>query len=321
MANETSIENLIARVLAGEASGREKRQLERWRRAAPANERAFQEFARVWTHAEAEDSRAVVSSPPPVRHIIAEAERRRALVIPAVRSRAPRRHRLVWAAAAAMAIAVGLGVFKMVAGTSLVLATGPTETTTTQLVDGSVIRLGPSSRVVVRGVDQRSVDLVGSAFFAVRTDSKIPFVVRTGVGDAVVLGTRFEIRADADSLRLVVVEGRVSLSAAGKRVEVDKGNVSRIVAGSAPSAPETVNVWRLLEWTGGLLIFQATPLDQVVEEVAVYFETPIVVRDTLLSGRTVTAWFENEPFEEVATTICQVVGARCVLGDTLEIGT
>jgi transmembrane sensor len=210
---------------------------------------------------------------------------------------------------------------RMVRRPLLLLATGPSETATTQLADGSIVRLGPASRAEVRGADQRTVHLAGSAFFAVATDSVTPFMVHTAVGVAEVKGTRFEVRATDDSLRLVVVEGRVNLSAAGGSVAVDRGAVSRIVAGSAPSAPQQVDVWQLLEWPGGLLIYQATPLDQVVKEVAAFFARPIVLRNTELANTRVTAWFEAQSFEQVVTTICAVLGVDCRLGAAAEVGT
>ncbi len=315
------IEDLIVRVLEGVAGDREQGRLEAWRRAEPGNERTFQEFVRVWEFGEDRMLAAIISSPPPLERITVEAERRRTQVIPLLGPRNPRRLRFAWAAAAVIAIAVGLGVARMVQKPLLVLSTGPSETSTTRLADGSIVRLGPGSRAEVEGRDQRSVRLEGSAFFAVATDSASAFTVYSELGRAEVIGTRFEVRANADSLRLVVVEGRVNLSAAGSSVEVDHGAVSRIVAGLAPSSPEQVDVWQLLKWPRGLLIYQATPLDQVVEEVSAFFDRPIILRNAQLSETRVTAWFEAQSFEQVLTTICAVLGVGCRLGATAEVGT
>ncbi len=315
------IHDLIVRVLEGVAGDRERGQLEAWRRARPENERTFQEFARVWELGESRALSAIVSSPPPLERITAEAERRRAHVIPLRPVRGGQRLRFAWAAAAVMALAAGLGAASMLRTPRIRLSTGPSETSTIQLADGSILRLGPDSRAVVRGRRQRSVHLEGRAFFAVATDSTTPFVVRGGVGRAEVKGTRFEVREDADSLRLVVVEGSVSLGAAGTDVAVNSGAVSRIVAESTPSTPEQVDVWQLLDWPGGLLIYQATPLDQVVREISAYFDRPIVVRNAELSGTRVTAWFEDQSFEEVLSIICAVLGVECSIGDTAEVGT
>jgi len=319
--SDPTVDDLIVRVLEGVAGSRDRSRLEGWRRSEPENEHTFQQFVRVWELGEPASLAAIVSSPPPLERITAEAERRRVHVIPLVRSFKVRRLHFAWAAAAIIAIAVGIGVRSTLREPSLLLSTGPSETSTRQLADGSVVRLGPDSWMQVRGVAQRSVHLEGSAFFAVATDSATPFVVHTDVGVAEVRGTRFEVRVDADSLRLVVVEGSVDLSAAGNDVAVDDGAVSRIVAGSAPSTPEQVDVWQLLDWPGGLLIYQATPLDQVVREISAFFDRPIVVRNAELSGIRVTAWFEDQSFEQVVSTICAALGVECSTGDTAEVGT
>jgi transmembrane sensor len=321
MTHGTAIDDLIVRVLEGVAGNREQSRLEEWRRARPENERTYQEFARVWELGEASTLAAIVSSPPPLERITVEAERRRTRTIPLIRHRNPERLRWAWAAGAVIAIVVGVAVLRMVPEPLLLLSTGPSETSTTQLADGSIVRLGPDSRAEVHGADQRFVHLEGSAFFAVATDSATPFTVQTEVGIAEVKGTRFEVRADADSLRLVVVEGRVNLSASGSDVAVDHGAVSRIVAGLAPSTPQRVDVWQLLEWPGGLLIYQGTPLDEVVKEVSAFFNRTIVVRNARLSQTRVTAWFQDQSFEEVVTTLCAVLGVDCRVGDVAEVGT
>jgi transmembrane sensor len=221
-------------------------------------------------------------------------------------------------AAAAIVVAC-VGIYALRDTPEALYSAGPGQTTTVSLIDGSVVRLGPSSSLAVWSSDQRSVSLNGTAFFAVASDSLNPFTIRTDAGRVAVLGTRFELRSGPDSLRLVVVEGRVALTAAGESVEVGQGAVTTIRAGSAPAQPRPANVWDLLEWSEGLLIFQSTPLRQVMEEVSAHFGVPVSVNDSTLASRSVTAWFGDETLSQVVNTICQVVGARCTIGDVVEV--
>jgi transmembrane sensor len=311
---------LIARVLSGEASDIEQQQLQRWRRESPENERTYQEMEHLWRLSALQVLDRRISTPPPVDRIIAEAEARRAEVEPLHRMSLvpPRVWR--WASVAAAAVVVlGVGVISLRETPEAVFTTGPDQTSTVSLTDGSVVRLGPESSLQVWTVNQRTVTLDGTAFFAVASDSANPFTIRTDAGRAEVLGTRFELRAGSDSLRLVVVEGRVALDAAGQRVEVGKGAMSRILSGSAPATPRMADVWDLLEWSGGLLIFQSTPLAQVLDEVSVHFDIPVDVSDSTLADRSVTAWFEDETLEEVVGTVCQVVAASCTIGEVVEV--
>ncbi|UCC74044.1 MAG: FecR domain-containing protein [Gemmatimonadota bacterium] len=313
------MEDLIIRVLSGEASEAERRTVERWRDESAENEGLFQEFLHTWRLGALHDPQERIPAPPPVERIIELAEQRRRHATPLKPAPSPRRRAWRWAAAAAaVLLAAGLGSLRIFQTPESITTTGPEDIRTMALADGSIVRLGPDSELRVRGDDTRTVRLNGVAFFGVVSDSGRPFVVETPAGRAEVLGTRFEIRSSADSLRLVVVEGRVGLSGAGRNVEARAGEVSRI-AGGGPSEPESVDVWKLLDWPEGLLIFQATPLQQALEEVAAAFDMPLVIADSALARRSVTAWFEDEPVEEVVTTICQVVGARCTVGSTIEV--
>jgi transmembrane sensor len=314
------MEDFITRVLSGEASQAERRAVERWRREAVDHERLFQELLHTWRLAALHESQQRIPAPPTVERIMAAAERRREYATP-ITTPSRRRHMGHWtvaATAAVLAVAVGLGAAQMLRTSAPLARTGPDEVRTLTLPDGSVVRLGPASELRLRREGSRTVRLDGVAFFGVAADSSHPFAVETSAGRAEALGTRFEIRAGADSLRLVVVEGRVGLAAAGRRVEARAGELSRITAG-APSQPEYVDVWQLLDWPQGLLIFQATPLHRALQEVAARFGTQLVITDSTVARRTITAWFEDEPMEEVVATICQAVGASCTVDSRIEV--
>jgi hypothetical protein len=54
-------------------------------------------------------------------------------------------------------------------------------------------------------------------------------------------------------------------------------------------------------------------------EVSNQFGVVVNVRDSVLAERSVTVWFEEETLEEVVTTVCQVVGASCTIGEVVEV--
>ncbi len=320
--NDGLVVSLIARVLAGEASEAERRRLDSWRRQCPSNEREYQEYVRTWRLAALDEAYGPVPAPPQFSEIADRGDRRRGQSLQLI----PKTTRMLdswrWIAAAAMGVlivAVGAVFLETIDERGTVFAAGPHQSRTVALDDGSIVRLAPSSRIVVSADNQRDVELVGRAFFAVVPDSSRPFVVHARAGEVLVLGTRFEVSAGDDSLRIVVVEGRVDVNADGQQVAVSGGEVTYIARGSAPAAPRGSDVWKLLDWPEGLLLFQATPLADVIREIESHFGIPMAIRDRTLATRSVTAWFENETFDEVATTVCQVVGATCTFGDTVEL--
>jgi transmembrane sensor len=313
------MEELIVRVLGGDATEVEVRRLQAWRRESPDHEGTYARMLRVWEVTGTVADRPI-PPPPPLAQIVEEAERRRSSVVSIAGWRA-RRVRGGWltAAAAAAMVLVAVGIARDQGDRGARYATASDEHRTVTLADGSIVRMAPESVLRVRGASSRSLRLEGRAFFAVATDTARPFIVETPVGQTMVLGTRFEIASNADSLRLVVVEGRVALAASGRSVEVARGEVSRVTAGSVPSAPVTADVWALLDWPNGVLVFQATPLAEAVEQIERHFGVPFAIRDDDLAQRTVTAWFRDETLAEVVNTVCAVVGAQCAVGDTVEV--
>lgn len=314
------MDELILKRLRREASEFEVRQLDHWRAESADNERAYREVERLWARLD-ETEQPATPAPPDVRRIVAAAEQRRRRGA----ARSGRRAVLASArpawilAAAAVAAMIFMSVRHRVsggpAGAEAALApvqssSGPGDVLTMSLSDGSVVRLGSETSVDFPPVeDRREVVLDGKAFFAVARGD-VPFVVRTRLGVATAVGTRFEVRVD-DELRLVVLEGVVRLDGPGGASEVGAGQVAYLVEDGPPRVTSAADAWALLDWAGGLLIFQATPLSDVVAELGRHFGREVRLTDAGLAPRRITAWFEDEPLEEVVSAVCLVAGARC----------
>lgn len=310
------------------SSTSEENELRAWRRSSLRNEEYYQETARTWMLTGLADPikrQAVPSAVPAAEGLIARAGRS----VPAAGPRpGATRHRTLWlswgiAAAGILAFAgagaitwwresaiTGLGAAEFV--------TGESQMVTARLGDGSVVRLAPRSQLRVSGRHgQRDVWLDGRAFFAVAKQPNHPFTVHTRVGDAVALGTRFELRVENDELRLATVEGLVALSAGGVRVEVGRGEVSSVIRGAPPTVVKIDNVLPLLDWVGNFIAFQSTPLSEVGHELERRYGARVHIHEEALADRTVTAWFTDESLEEVVAIICRVVDAQCSIHDSI----
>lgn len=310
------MDELIARSLQGRASDEEEEDLRRWRTQRADHEEHYQRIAAVWRATHSYELRPRLR---PLAHeaIVAEAEQRRKEI-------RPRRSRVLPVAGIAAALVLGLAVAlwsieKRAAPThGSEFVTGEAETATARLRDGTVVRLGPESRLVVPPDGMaREVVLVGRAFFAVAEDGGRPFVVRTSAGDATALGTRFEVNARERDLRLVVLEGRVAVSAGGKEVEVESHGVSHVRDGAGPSVMEVDDVWPLLGWMGEFMAFESTPLVEVSRELERRFGLRLEIEDAELSRQTVTVWFADDPLDRVVGVLCQLVEASCVVQDSV----
>jgi len=192
--------------------------------------------------------------------------------------------------------------------------TGPGQTEMVLLGDGTMIRLGPESQVSVDSV-ARVASLQGEAFFAVATGAGRPFSVYTAAGWARVPGTRFYLAARADTLAVIVVEGRVTLDGTDHEVQAEAGQATSLVRGMPTPIELAAPVGSVAEWMDGFLIFQDTPLDAAMGEVEQQYGVEVLVSDTSLLGQTLTMWFDSEPLPEVVTELCRAINARCNIDD------
>jgi transmembrane sensor len=197
---------------------------------------------------------------------------------------------------------------------------GPNESTTATLADGTIVRMAPNSRLrILDRPERREVDLEGHAFFAVARMPEQPFTVRTPIGDVTALGTRFDVRVGED-LRVVVAEGRVAIGDVDQRVEVGAGEMSLIADGRV-TQPVRVDVRSLLAWMGRFIAFQSTPLPLAAAELEAEYGTRVVIADTLLAELMITGSYIDRSFEDVITIICGAISAQCSIEDgTATIG-
>lgn len=311
------MDELIIRYLQGGADEGDVRELRQWLSESDANRARYERIASVWSAtAEAFPLADLGSTSPPATADFVKPSLARAL----------RWRPTGWSLARAASVAAILGAGLVVgrhlshAPTDSRLAaeeiiTKADETVTVTLTDGSVVRVGPNTRLRARSEgSDRTVWLDGKAFFAV---AKVPgsrFHVRTEAGEAVVLGTRFEIDTRSQDLRLVVVEGRVALSAAGHQVEVNADQVSYVKNGQEVSLEHVDRVDQMLTWLGGFLVFQDTPLREAASELETRYGVPVRVAPEL-RDREVTGWFNYQDFGEVFEIVCRVTNAKCAVQD------
>ena len=308
------MDELIFRVVKGLASGKEVEALRAWRATSPENEEHYHQLVQVLAVTASAESPSRQRALPRSVEIIGRA----VLVPPTARSRW---RRLAWVAplSAAALMLIGFAGSRFLPARPLPVAfaadefvTGPSDMATLRLNDGTIVRLAPRSRLrVTGGSGGREVSLDGHAYFAVAKARGTPFVVRTPAGNAQVLGTQFELNVSERTLRLVVVEGVVALSARRNTVAVGAGHMSRVVDGEARPVVSVADPAAAVRWTGKLLVFQERPLYQVVAEIQRQYGVRVQLADPSLANETVTAWFQDRSFEDVMKVICAVLNARC----------
>lgn len=90
----------------------------------------------------------------------------------------------------------------------------------------------------------------GEIFTHVEHDGN-PFIVGTAHGKAIIKGTTFDVKAADAGTTLVVTEGTVQFESEQGLVEVAAGQISEIVAQSAPTKPVSCDTTELTAWATG----------------------------------------------------------------------
>jgi transmembrane sensor len=323
---------LLFRVLKGLATPAEEEMVAQWCARSTANALHYEHLRQLLQLTADAHRPAAIDPAPTIADLLAGSEGRamqesRGL---GATSNRGRRRLIAYAVGAAVAGAVlapfALRTFHTPQADTLFGAdefvTGPTDLSTLHLRDGTIVRLAPHSRLrfTGRGSD-REVSLQGRAFFAVAKQKGRPFRVRTRAGDALVLGTRFEVSVDDRELRLIVVEGRVALSTPLNQVELKAGEMSKVMAGTSAQVSAVPAVKPMMRWMGSFLVFQATPLPDVLKEIEGEYGVTVQLADSSLSTQTVTAWFAERRLDEVMRVVCKVIETHCeVVGRVVTIG-
>jgi transmembrane sensor len=318
------MDDLIIRSFKGDASEAEERELHAWRSATAQNDAYYRDMIRLLEATETVILDRAVPVRPPGADLVRAADRR---PIPLSKPRSLRGFG-GWmagggllAAAAAAAVLLWVGPLNRDASEpEFSLGTGEFvtsvgETATITLADGSIVRLAPQTRLRLTGKAGREVWLEGRAYFAVAKREGARFRVRTQAGDAVVLGTRFDLQARGSDLRVLVVEGEVEVAAQGETAAVTANQMARAGRGAGPvSEPvDSTVVQQELKWMGDFLVFAATPLDQVAQELSVRYSIPVTVMDSALATETVHVWFSGQDLEDVLRVVCRTVNANCTV--------
>jgi transmembrane sensor len=199
---------------------------------------------------------------------------------------------------------------------------------TIRLADGSSVVLGPESRLAIDegfGRTSRKVTMSGQAYFDVVHDDARPFVVRTASATLRDIGTTFSVRSDSvGGTRVAVTSGAVDVAAtrgpassptvlhAGDRAEVS-GERTRVERGVVTEAD--------LSWTRGVLALHDASIPVVAQELRRWYGVKLIVTDSAIASRRLTATFEHASADEVGRVLAAVLGGSVTrAGDTLRLG-
>ena len=269
----------FVRLVANDLSLRERREYLAWLKASGRNVEALLDIYRYHGYGRKAklNNRASPDSDPDSNVI--QFTPRGALVTPYRQE--PRRRSPMWRIAAVIAGIAFSVIIAYVAKTAYFdqrLVTGPGEWDQTMLTDGSVLRVGPNTRIRWYFSDQQRTLMLsqGEAVFEVAKDPLRPFIVTTDVGDVRAVGTEFGVSLlDAATAVVTVAHGKVAVSKPNQGRLLINGTtpIAALVAdqqltlsGDDVQPVKEVDADRELQWASGYYEFRGEKVKQAVAE-------------------------------------------------------
>lgn len=172
------------------------------------------------------------------------------------------------------------------------------------LPDGSKVWLNSASSIrfpVAFTGTVRPVTVTGEAYFEVAQNKAMPFIVHVPERSSLrVLGTRFNIKAYPDEPGAVatLLEGKLSVEASGKQTVLLPGQQA-VMNGTHLQKSNVANAEASVAWKNGLFNFDNKKLDEVMRELARWYDLEIVyqkgIPDIMFGGE----MGRNEPLSNV----------------------
>ena len=182
------------------------------------------------------------------------------------------------------------------------------------LPDGTLVSLNSNTKLRYPkkfGRSTREVTIEGEAFFEVKPNKNKPFIIHAGNAQIKVLGTSFNVNAYPESklVEVTVETGRVQvLNKTDKYVQTNEliltpGDKGTLIFESNSLRKTTNQNPNFLAWKTHNLIFKATSLDEVIQELAKVYKVDIRLADSNLNKLLLTAQFNNYSLDFILEVI------------------
>jgi len=169
-----------------------------------------------------------------------------------------------------------------------------------QLADGSTVLLDGASELEVSWhLRSRQTRLVqGQVLFEVAPMLYRPFLVDAGQASVRVVGTRFNVDRQQDAVRVSVAEGRVAVRAGGASSLLETGQQIRVQDGHLGTLAKVERA-EVGAWKDGQLLFERTPLREVLGVIQRYHDKPVRLADPALGSLPVSGVFDSAHVERL----------------------
>jgi transmembrane sensor len=299
----------VERLTSGRATPSDAEALQRWRRQSTAHAAAFTEASKLWKN---------IGSAGRNLRLRGEASAELASA-----SRSMGRRAFLTGGATALAATAAYGIVRPPLGlwpsweeltADYRTATGEQRELT--LNDSVMVRLNTKTSLSVQSADGSvgQIRLVaGEASFTAMKQSANPLVVLAADGRTIAQGARFDVRhldgSAGRSVCITCIEGNVRVEQHDDSAVIGSGQQLRY-DGYKLGPTTAVDPTIVTAWQHGVLIFRATPLVEVVEEINRYRPGKVVVVNEALGRSPVSGRFRIDHMEEIFDRLEKGFGAK-----------
>jgi len=193
------------------------------------------------------------------------------------------------------------------------------------LPDGSKVILNAESEIRYAkdfGTHARELELKGEAFFDVRHDDKIPFIVKSGTLRTQALGTSFNIEVFNNSvISISLASGRIVVTDIDRNKH--KGMVleqgEKLISRQGVITKENLD-YADIAWKDGVIVFQNSSLDKVTSTLERWYGVNITIVNRPDAHWRYTGTFEKSSLQRVMERMSYAEDFDFVIaGDSVEL--
>ncbi len=176
-----------------------------------------------------------------------------------------------------------------------------------KLSDGTTVELNAGAEIKFpkqfKG-NKRMISFQGEGFFTVTPNPEKPFIINTANAKVTVLGTSFNVNSNEQITEVLVSSGKVSLS--GLKMDPDnlilqKGDLGTLLNNQLIRSTQTDANY--LSWKTQQMIFNETPLSEVLDVVEKTYNVEIKTTENISDKLLLTSTFDREDLEIILESI------------------
>lgn len=313
------IDDLIGKVLSGEATSEEVREVESWRAASDENQKHYTDMQLIFAKA--------ASNHVKIDFDADEAWRKVQKKLIRTKTRTINWQPLRIAAGIVLIVTAGIFGYRFLGQQKIQTVAFSTQNkvATNTLPDGSTAVLNKQSSIEFTYNPRektRKVKLKGEGYFDVKHEETKPFVIEADEALVRDIGTSFNIKSyhDKDTVEVVVQSGIVqfyTLNDPGMMINAgETGYYSKSTKTFSKLEKADTNV---LAYKTRVFAFHATDLRSAIEQINDVYDSKIKLSNDIIANCQVTVTFRNNELDEIVEILAETLGLTVERTDQNEI--